>query len=193
MAGFWPSPRHASPWPSLELGGLMSVDCRLAMPAFWLCLACSSALLWASRGSCATEAKQRQRLTTGGCAEARRGQSVGRLAGSVLHIAGLLQYCTALPSRAEELHARLWSRAPAADSPRTSFIYLNLPFPAAILAYGAGGLGAVKRALPSAEYGHIKLAAVLMDCQVRMSSCAHEVIPHAASSSMQQLPCSNYH
>lgn len=38
-------------------------------------------------------------------------------------------------------------------------------FCAAIVAHGAGGLGAVKRALPSADYAHIKLVAAMMNTQ----------------------------
>lgn len=36
---------------------------------------------------------------------------------------------------------------------------------AGILAYGAQGLGAVKRALPAAEYSQIKLVAAMVNCQ----------------------------
>lgn len=50
----------------------------------------------------------------------------------------------------------------SATTPLTS----STPCPAAaVMEHGAGGLGAVKRALPSAEYGHIKLVAALINCR----------------------------
>jgi hypothetical protein len=75
---------------------------------------------------------------------------------------------------------------------------VNIPSAvAAILAYGAGGLGAVKKALPAAEYGHIKLVAALMNSQVRFCLAflqeadggACDAIEHAAQSLKYYLDC----
>ncbi|GAB4814000.1 hypothetical protein N2152v2_001046 [Parachlorella kessleri] len=55
-----------------------------------------------------------------------------------------------------------WGRA-AREAALTQEAALDIQ--QAIMAYGSGGLGPVKKALPTAEYGQIKLVAALMNCQ----------------------------